>query len=259
MAAMSTPPVLSRAQLQALRDLHRRAGREAAGRFLVEGRKSVLELLASTWPVIAVYAAADTQPLLAPACAARGIPCQVLSVDLLSRASTFERNDSALAVVPLHPWREQPVSNDSLTLVLDDLRDPGNLGTILRLADWYGVRQVVCSPTTVDVTNSKTLAASMGSFLRIPVLVRELPAWLAMQQAGGICVAGAVLDGEDVHHLPVPFRGGVLVIGNESHGLSPALQALLDRRLTIPRFGAAESLNAAMATAILLDGWRRVY
>lgn len=254
---MTTASELARAENRRVRELHTKKGRREHGAFLVEGGKSVAELLASDWPVTAVYATPEAAEGLRPAVVRRGLRLVEVSAATLTSLGTFEHNDSALAVAGQRAWPLLPVTADTLTLALDDLRDPGNLGTILRLADWYGVTQVVCSPTTAELCNPKTIAASMGSFLRVPVQVRELPAWLAEQRAAGVEVAGAVLAGESTHALASPFRGGVLVIGNESHGLGEAVLAQLTRRLTIPRFGQAESLNAGIATGILLDGWRR--
>lgn len=247
----------TRADQKRLRDLHAKKGRREQGAFLVEGLKSVRELLDSDWPVTAVYASPEAAASLQGAARRRGLAVVEVAESLLTQLGTFEHNDSALAVAGQRTWPLQAASDDSLTLVLDDIRDPGNLGTLLRLADWYGVRQVLCSPTTVEWQSPKVIAASMGSFLRVPLQVLALPEWLAAQRAAGLAVAGAVLDGESIHAGGASFRGGVLVIGSESHGLSAPVQAVLSHRLTIPRFGAAESLNAGVAAGILLDTWRR--
>lgn len=252
-----SPPGPAKAEQKRIRELHAKKGRREQGAFLVEGGKSVAELLASDWPVLAVYATPDAAPSLRDAAARRGLRLVEVGASLLTSLGTFEHNDSALAIAGRRQQVLRPPRAGELTLALDDIRDPGNLGTILRLADWYGAAQVVCSPTTAEWQNPKVIAASMGSFLRVGIHEVELPDWLMAQRDSGVAVAGAVFDGESTHALATPFTGGVLVIGNESHGLSPAVQACLTRRLTIPRFGAAESLNAAVATGILLDGWRR--
>lgn len=251
------PSDLTRAEQKRMRDLHSKKGRREHGCFLVEGGKSVAELLASDWPVLAVYASHEAASGLREATAARGLRLIEVSASLLTSLGTYEHNDSAIAIAGQRSWTLRAARAGELTLALDDIRDPGNLGTIVRLADWYGVTQVLCSPTTAELHNPKVIAASMGSFLRVPVHEVDLPEWLAAQRAAGVTVAGAVLDGENTHRLNTPLGGGVLVIGNESHGLSPAVQAQLSRRLTIPRFGQAESLNAGVATAVLLDAWRR--
>lgn len=253
----SSPQGPTKAEQKRIRELHARKGRREHNAFLVEGGKSVAELLASDWPVLAVYATPAAAPGLREAAGRRGLRLVEVGAGLLTSLGTYEHNDSAIAISGLRQRPLQPLRAGELTLALDDIRDPGNLGTILRLADWYGVTQVVCSATTADWQNPKVIAASMGSFLRVGIHEVDLPAWLAAQRATGAAIAGAVLDGESTHALAAPFSDGVLVIGNESHGLSDAAQAQLTRRLTIPRFGAAESLNAAVATGILLDAWRR--
>lgn len=255
---MTESALPTRIDQKRLRALHAKKGRREQGAFLVEGHKSVAELLDSDWPVTAVYATPEFVPTLAAAARRRGLVPMTVSVSQLTQLGTFEHNDSALAIAGLRHWTLLPATADTLTLVLDNIRDPGNLGTLLRLADWYGVRQVLCSPTTVEWQSPKVIAASMGSFLRVPLQVLDLPAWLAVQRDAGLTVAGAVLDGESTHVSNKLFSGGVLVIGSESHGLSLDVQLQLTKRLTIPRFGTAESLNAGVAAGILLDTWRRV-
>lgn len=257
MRFLPSPRALSRHELQTLRALGQKKGRREHQAFLVEGLKSVSELLASDWPVHQVYLTPETAPRLAEALTARQLQPVCVSAEQLTRAGTLEHNDTVLAVAGQRVWHGQVPRGHTLTLALDGLRDPGNVGTILRLADWYGVTQVICAPDTAEILNPKTIAASMGSFLRVPVQVRPLAPWLQDVVAQGVPVAGAVLAGTSVHAPGVRVSGGVLVIGSESHGLSPDVDAVLTQRLTIPCFGAAESLNAAVATGILLDGWRR--
>jgi RNA methyltransferase, TrmH family len=240
-----------------VRALHQKKHRLAEGLFLVEGGKSVLELLAGgpghlSLEVAAVFctgAFAQAHPHLL----ARAREGEVVSADDLAQVGTLQTNDAALAVVRLPPQPAQSLALGPLTLALDDLRDPGNLGAIARIADWYGIAHVVCSPTTAEWYNPKVVAASMGSFLRVQPLYTDLAAWLG---SCGLPVLGAFLAGESIHQVAAPERC-VLLVGNEARGISPTLAHLVGRRVTIPRFGAAESLNAAMATAILCDNLRR--
>ena len=140
-----------------------------------------------------------------------------------------------------------------LTLALDGVQDPGNVGTLLRVADWFALDRVVLSPDCADLFSQKVINASMGSFAR----VRAYTADLATALAGvGAPVLGCDLAGEKVHTLP-PLRDAVLVIGSEGRGLSAAVRAFVTRYVTIPRYGAAESLNAAVAAAIVCDNLRR--
>lgn len=244
----------SRAEKQRIKSLHTKKGRREAGAFLVEGRKSVAELLHSDWPIAMIYASLEVAEQLEPLVLARDVPMQIVASSVVVELSTLVNNQDAIAVAYEQQWAWRAVSADTLTLALDDIRDPGNLGTLLRLADWYGVQQVVCSANTAECYNPKVISASMGSFVRVPLHVVDLPAWLAQQS---VPVLGAVLDGESTHALRAPLSGGVLVIGSESHGIRAEVLPLLTRRLTIPAFGQAESLNAAVAAGILLDTWRR--
>ena len=171
----------------------------------------------------------------------------------LSALGSVETNNAALAVVRMKPATEPRITADTFSLVLDDIRDPGNLGTIIRTADWYGIRQVVASEETADVYNPKVINATMGSFLRVSVHYVALENFLSTVK---VPVYGTFLDGEDIHRVPFG-KGGLLVIGNESRGISPGVSRLVTKKVTIPRYGQAESLNASVATAVLLDNLKR--
>jgi TrmH family RNA methyltransferase len=140
-----------------------------------------------------------------------------------------------------------------LTLALDGVQDPGNVGTLLRLADWFALERVLLSPDCADLHSAKVIQASMGSFARIAAHVVDLAETLA---STGVPVLGCTLAGRDVHTFP-PVANAVIVIGSEGRGLSPAVQARLTATLTIPRYGRAESLNAAVAAAIVCSHFRR--
>ncbi len=138
-------------------------------------------------------------------------------------------------------------------MALESINDPGNLGAIIRIADWYGIEKILCSSDTVDFYNPKVIAASMGSFLRVQVQYGDLSELL---KNTALPVLGAFLDGTNVHKFQFPTEG-ILVIGSEAHGISPALEKIVTEKITIPRTGKAESLNAAIATAIICDNWLR--
>lgn len=169
----------------------------------------------------------------------------------LNSLGHFKQNEQALAVVRMRKPEEK--LRKGLHLVLDDIRDPGNLGTIIRLADWYGVAGVHCSTSCADFYNPKTISATMGSFLRIVPTYESLEDFLA--DFNGSTYA-AVLEGESIYTKPMEEHAA-LIIGNESHGVSETLLKANPEPLTIPKVGQAESLNAAMATAILCDHYRR--
>jgi TrmH family RNA methyltransferase len=172
----------------------------------------------------------------------------------MARASHYPTPASVLAIgridrVPLPAG----ALNRGLTLALDGIQDPGNVGTLLRLADWFGLDRVLLSPDCADLFSQKVINASMGSFARVTVHTAPLAEALA---GCAVPVLGCDLQGDDVHRL-TPQAAAVIVIGNEGRGLSPAVAERITRRVTIPRFGGAESLNAAVAAAIVCDNLRR--
>lgn len=171
----------------------------------------------------------------------------------LTALGSVETNAGALAVVHMKKPGQPHIRPDGFTLVLDDIRDPGNLGTMIRTADWYGITSILASPETTDVYNPKVINATMGSFLRVNVHYVPLDATLA---SVNLPVYGTFLDGTDVHATRFG-KGGLMVIGNESRGISQAVEKLVTHRITIPRIGHAESLNASVAAAIVLDNIQR--
>ena len=172
----------------------------------------------------------------------------------MARASHFPTPSPVLAVGRIR--REAPGPREfetGLTLALDGVQDPGNVGTLLRIADWFGIDRVLLSPGCADLHSPKVIQASMGSFARVRTFVADLPATLRGLDAP---VVGCALEGRDVHGLP-GLKDAVVVIGSEGRGLSEAVRALTRFCVTIPRIGAAESLNAAVAAAIICDNLRR--
>jgi TrmH family RNA methyltransferase len=177
----------------------------------------------------------------------------------MARISHFPTPSPILAVGRIAPAPFDPVClTRGLTLALDGVQDPGNVGTLLRLADWFGLDRVLLSPDCADLFHQKVINASMGSFARVRVHTADLPdAFTALATTSpGTPILGCDLAGDAVHTLP-PLREAVLVIGSEGRGLSPGVRARLTRRLTIPRHGAAESLNAAVAAGIVCAHLRR--
>jgi RNA methyltransferase, TrmH family len=169
---------------------------------------------------------------------------------------TLETNAAALAVVKQKNTPGFAITSNDLVLALDDIRDPGNLGTIIRIADWYGIKKILCSEKTTDMYDPKVISATMGSFARVEVMYTNLAEVLEHMQVPSF---GTYLEGENienVHEVDFP-KGGILVMGSESHGISNVLKPLIKKKITIPAFGKAESLNVAIATAIVLDNWKR--
>jgi TrmH family RNA methyltransferase len=242
--------MLTAAERRAVAALRRKQEREKRGLFVVEGAKLVEEALASGWGVERVFATDAWQPA-----GGVGVPVRRVSDAELARLSAMESPNRALALVRFPSRQESPVPPRGLTLALAGVRDPGNLGTILRVADWFGLLRVVCSPDCAERFNPKVLQASMGSIFRVTVEERPLAPFLA-GLGPDVDVVGATLDGENVY-ASACREPAVLVLGNESQGIPAELRALLRHRVRIPRGGGAESLNVAAAAAVLCSEWRR--
>ncbi|QIL74895.1 RNA methyltransferase [Hymenobacter sp. HDW8] len=245
--------MVSKALKTRVEQLKQKKYRKRLGLFLVEGGKSVLELLASELVTERVFLTAEFAAKNPPLPAA--VPFDVITEDELTRLGTLATNTTALAIahLPAEPPLLPPTA--SLLLALDQVRDPGNMGTLIRLADWYGLQGVVCSDTCADPWAPKTVAATMGSFARVPVWQRDLPQWLD-NLPPSVPRYGAHLEGDNVHRLTLR-PAGVLIMGSESHGPRPEVLERLTQRLYIPGAGGAESLNVAISAAILLDNFHR--
>ena len=250
--------MVSKALGKYVQSLHQKKYRHRHGAFLVEGGKSVSELLSSDLEVEHVLATVEFIDQNRAHLPAR-LALSPATETELTQLGTLATNTTALAVVRLPAETPLPLTlpETGLLLALDEVRDPGNLGTLLRLADWYGLPGVVLSPGCADAYAPKTVAASMGAFARVRVWERDLAEWLPTLTPA-IGIFGADLAGDNVHRLALR-PAGVLVMGSESHGLTPGVAAALTRRLHIPRGagGQAESLNVAISAAILLDNFFR--
>ncbi|ATC81788.1 RNA methyltransferase [Pseudoalteromonas agarivorans] len=241
--------MISKNQLKLIRQLGQKKYRKQYNQYLVQGEKNVLELLNSPLKAVDIFA---TQAFI------NTHQNQFPEVDFtpaeeesLTKVSTLVSNNAAIAVVDM-PKADLP-NNTGLILALDGVSDPGNLGTIIRVADWYGIKHIVTSTDSADAYNPKTISATMGSFVRVSVSQVELPEYL---QTLNMPIYGAFLDGQSVHTTDLSAKG-VLLMGSESHGIREQCAKLVSDKITIPAFGEAESLNVAMATGIILDNFKR--
>lgn len=241
--------MISKNQLKLLRALGQKKQRKAHGLFLVEGEKNVLELLETSLVVKQVFATGEFLSEYQTELAA--YECIEASLDDLTKASSLVSNNAAVAVVEI-PKNETPKAQ-GLMIALDGVSDPGNLGTIIRLADWYGIKHIVASRDCADPYNPKTIRATMGSFARVTVSLLDLPEYLDQANTS---IYGAFLEGESVHKTQFSPQG-ILLMGSESHGVRKEAEQFVTDKITIPAFGGAESLNVAMATGIILDNLRR--
>ncbi|MCA8830364.1 RNA methyltransferase [Hymenobacter pini] len=246
--------MVSKAVAKYVHALHLKKYRTRHGAFLVEGGKSVRELLSSGILTERLILTAEFEEKIRAELPV-SVPVDVVSAEELTRLGTLSTNNTALAIAQLPAEKPLLEPRQNLVLALDEVRDPGNVGTLIRLADWYGLAGVVCSDTCADPWAPKTVAATMGSFTRVPVWQRNLPEWLDSLPRE-VPVYGADLHGDNVHRLTLRPTG-VLIMGSESHGLTPPVEACLTQRLHIPGRGQAESLNVAVSAAILLDNFYR--
>ena len=167
----------------------------------------------------------------------------------LERISQLTTPNKVLAIVKKFETNE-PGIKERISLVLDAIRDPGNLGTIIRIADWFGISQIICSADCADMYNSKVVQATMGSIARVNVFYTDLPVWL--KQRSGVRIYAAMLEGKDVTKMST-IKEGLIIIGNESMGIDKEVLQYANEKISIPRKGSAESLNAAVATGIILS------
>lgn len=230
--------------IKRLRSLRDKKHREELGLFAVEGEKIVGELRAAGFAFAELYATADWA----------GSGAERVSEADMARISHFPSPSAVFAVAPI---RRAPLAPGALargfTLALDGVQDPGNVGTILRVADWYAVDRVLLSPDCADLYSAKVIQASMGSFARVAVHAAGLDEAL---EGLPVPVLGCALEGEDLRAI-TPVRDAVVVIGSEGRGLSSATLPHITRKITIPRRGHAESLNAAVAAGIVCDNLLR--
>ena len=231
--------MLTNAEIKSIRSLREKKFRDAEGLFVVEGEKMVAEAMASSFKVVRVLRSED------------------IGASAMERISLCATPSPVLAVVRM-PLESVPDRiPGGLVLALDSVRDPGNFGTILRIADWFGVKHVYASPDSVETFNPKTVQASMGSVFRVRVSRCDIAALCEEFRAAGRRVYGTVLDGENIYSAQLA-SDGLVVMGNESNGISAEVIRRLDSRLRIPSFGGgAESLNVAVASAVTLSEFRR--
>lgn len=245
--------MLTKNKAKLIKSLSEKKYRTEHGLFLVEGRKSIEELLNSDFKIEHLLITKEFYSENSKIIKEKNITYDISEQGEIEKVSSFESNDSALAVVYQKENTEPQIFKDEIILALDDIRDPGNLGTIIRIADWYGVTKIIASKTTVDQYNPKTISATKGSFTRVQIFYTELGAFLSKTS---LATLGAFLDGENVHTSNFP-TSGILIMGNESNGICKDVEKFVSKKITIPSYGKAESLNVGIATAVVLDNWRR--
>lgn len=237
--------MISKSQIRYVKQLEMKKYRQREGAFVAEGPKVVGDLTRSGFLPLAIFATEEWDG-----------PCDNrVNDEELRKLSFLQHPQQVLAIFPI-PQTDVPAEVSGLCLALDGVQDPGNLGTIIRLADWFGIDHIFCSPDTADAWNPKVVQATMGSIARVGIVYTNL------EQLIGNCrlpVYGTLLDGEDLYQQELT-KEGIIVMGNEGNGISAPIRKLVNRKLLIPTFrtgDTAESLNVAIATAIVCAEFRR--
>lgn len=242
---------LSKNEIKLIKSLQIKKSRQSNRLFVVEGVKLVEELLQQKkFKIDGVFFTEDFESELP-----KNIHTFKISPTELERISGLVTPNKVLAVVKYPTEIVPDWSSENFVLILDEIKDPGNLGTILRTADWFGINTVISSLTSVDLFNPKVIQASMGAVYRINFLQVNLEEKINELKQNGFSVLGADLNGKNLYEYKFSSKTA-LVMGSESHGISEKIAAILDDRITIPKVGETESLNVAMATGIILSAYR---
>lgn len=240
--------MLSKNQIKGITSLHQKKQRFANQLFFAEGIKVIQELVESNFELAHLYTTQNDFEEVSKD------KKTIIPESDLKKISALSTPNTCLAVFTIPA--EKKILESGLILALDSIRDPGNLGTILRLCDWFGITQLLCSKETVDIYNPKVVQATMGSIARVNVNYIDLDSYIKKTK---LDVFGTFMDGNNIYKSNLP-QEGLIIMGNEANGISPELEKLVKIRLSIPRFGTlqkTESLNVATATAIILSEFRR--
>jgi TrmH family RNA methyltransferase len=245
--------MISKQKLKLIKSLQLKKYQKQEQKFLVEGEKSVLEILNSRYKInilLATKRFLDSYQYYFTEKYFEII--EVIEEDLTS-AGTLKTNNAAIAIVEMPENKDIILANLSILPVFESLQDPGNLGTVIRTCDWYGIDTIVLSNDSVDLYNPKVIQATMGSFTRVNVIYVDLVDFLGHAE---IPVYGTKTRGENIYEVTWPDKV-IIVFGNESKGIHQRLNSFITKEISIPKFGDAESLNVGIAAAVVLDNVRR--
>ena len=242
--------MISKSDIKYIQSLAHKKFRDEERLFIVEGVKMVEELISSASDNIdRVFATKNWVERQLPNTVVNKLTV-VIEEHELAKISQHKTPNEVLALVKFPKFQNEYNTDNKLTLVLDQIQDPGNLGTIIRTCDWFGINQIVCSLDTVDNYNPKVIQSAMGSILHVEVIYRSLPTFLSTVQ--DIPIYAAVLNGKSIHDIAIA-KPSLLLIGNESNGISKEVLSFATEKITIPKLGQAESLNAAIASGIIIS------
>lgn len=239
--------MISKNQIKFVKSLQQKKQRDIHQCFVVESTKNVLEILQSDYEVLGLYA---TEHWLSVYNIKYECTLNVVSEKEIQRISSLKSASEVLAVVKI-PIEQNNIDLKDVNIVLDDIKDPGNLGTIIRVCDWFGVKNIYCSNQSVDVYNPKVIQSTMGSISRVEVVYMDIVD-LIRNSSKEVKIYAAVMDGLDVNNIKVA-ENSLIVFGNEAHGISQEILSLIKEKITIQKIGEAESLNVAVSSAIILN------
>ncbi len=252
--------MLSKNQIKLVNSLQQKKFRREEGLFIAEGEKLVRDLLRSKWGLVTLFGTQlYFQNLGKDVRIPKATEIVLVTDEELKKISALTTPQKVLAVVRIPEREKRPEFEKGLILALDGISDPGNLGTILRIADWFGIRQVICSNETVDCFNPKVVQGSMGSLFKVEVLYEDLEAVFEQNQSGSrLPVYGMVLNGRNIYEGKYAENAFILM-GSESAGIQPRLTQFITESITIPAFEpGTDSLNVAVATGIICYEFRRI-
>ena len=238
--------MISKSQIKLIRSLQQKKYRSKLKLFVAEGPKVINELLTAKFKLHSLYATVGNL--------FTGVNSEIISDEEISKISFLKNANNSVAVFTI-PEQKKP-KKEGITLLLDSVRDPGNLGTIIRLSDWFNVSNIICSSDSVDCFNPKVIQATMGSISRVSISYCDLTTYLSLSD---LPVYAGTMDGKNIYKEKLP-ENAIVIVGNEANGISDTLLNLTTHKIGIPRFGnnhQTESLNVAVATAILFSEFKR--
>jgi len=241
--------MISKETIKRLIGLQTKKLRQKYNQFLVEGEKSIAELLKSELEIVHIYHSKDLKILHEFDVFTNKNLFIEVDNEVIKKISIHQSTPTAIALVNI-PTNKLPEKLDKLVIGLDNIQDPGNLGTIIRIADWYGIDYIVCNKGCADIFNPKCINSTMGSFARIKIIHDEIE---SISQKYNIPIYSCDMDGTSIHSKSFFITKGIVVIGNEGHGVSDEIKRKSLGTISIPSYGKAESLNAAISCAIIID------
>lgn len=240
--------MLSKNNIKLIKSLEHKKYRIQHQLFVVEGQKSVLEFLKSNFQLEKIFTIKDDfKTDLAD-------KIEIITEEELKKISFVKTPNQVLAIFKIPSIKK--IEDHNLILALDSINDPGNLGTIIRLCDWFGIEQIICSKDTVDCYNPKVVQSTMGSLARVQLFYTDLNEFISSYNGP---IYGTFIEGKNIYNIELPKKA-LVVMGNEANGISPEIEKLITQKISIPAFGRhqeTESLNVATATAIILSEFRR--